>query len=428
MNLWIRNATIVPMTEKNRVLNKASVYIEDNTIKKVGEYDSSISADKTIDAEGKILLPGLINTHTHLGMSLFRNYADDMNLEDWLTTKIWPIEAKLSGEDIYYGSLLSMAEMIASGTTTYVDMYYEMEQVAKATELSGMRGVIARGLTEDGDAEGKLEDCRQLHRKWNGACDGRLRVAVAPHSVYTCSPEYISRIVELSAELDCLIHIHLSETRTEVENCLNRYGMTPAALADSVGVFDRPTLAAHCVHLTEKDMSILQKEDVHVLHNPSSNLKLASGFAEIEKMRNMGINICLGTDGASSNNNLNMVEEMHLASLIGKAVTGDPKAVDAYGVLEMATKNGARALGMEDRLGTIEPGMLADLILVDRTGIHHAPQNDVISSLVYCAQASDVTHVLVNGRILYENRHFINLDTAKIIDHAEESIHRLRQS
>ena len=364
MNLWIRNATIVPMTEKNRVLNKASVYIEDNTIKKVGEYDSSISADKTIDAEGKILLPGLINTHTHLGMSLFRNYADDMNLEDWLTTKIWPIEAKLSGEDIYYGSLLSMAEMIASGTTTYVDMYYEMEQVAKATELSGMRGVIARGLTEDGDAEGKPK-MSPAPQKVERACDGRLRLGCATFGKDLFARIHISyrRTV---AELDCLIHIHLSETRTEAENCLNRYGMTPAALGGQ-RCFDRPTLAAHCVHLTEKDMSICRKK--MFIPITLQQLKVGVRVSEIEKMRNMGINICLGTDGASSNNNLNMVESAF--SVFDRKSNRRSKAVDAYGVLEMATKR-ARALGMEDRLGTIEPGMLADLIpLTEQVFIMH---------------------------------------------------------
>ncbi len=421
MSVLIKNVGLVPMDGKEEWISNTNIYISEDKIIHIGEIREDIEVEREIDGKHKIAMPGLVNAHTHIGMSLLRNFADDMPLHDWLTKKIWPIEANLTGEDVYWASLLSMVEMIESGTTAFCDMYFFMDVVAKALEESGMRGVLTRGLIEEqGQSKNKLDETRKLFNDWNDKADGRIKVMVAPHAPYTCSPDYLKEIISLAKELDTGIHIHLSETKKELEDSLKEHGKTPIEHVADLGLLDFHTIGAHCVHVNDNDINIIKEKGLFPVNNPSSNLKLASGFAPIDSMLKAGIPVALGTDGSSSNNNLNMFEEIHLASIINKAVTGDAVSVPAIKALEMATINGAKALGWEDEIGSIEVGKKADLILIDTDKSHLYPHHDQISALAYSTQGSDVDTVMVNGKILMENRVIKTLDVEKIKYMAEK--------
>lgn len=421
MSILIRNVGLVPMDGKEEWIESTNIYILEDKIAHIGEIREDLEVEREIDGKNKIAMPGLVNAHTHIGMSLLRNYADDMPLHDWLTKKIWPTEANLTGEDVYWGSLLSMVEMIESGTTAFCDMYFFMDEVGKALEESGMRGVLTRGLIEEqGESQNKLNETRKLFNDWNGKADGRIKVMVAPHAPYTCSPGYLKETLKLAKELNTGIHIHLAETEKELQDSLKEYGKTPIKHVADLGLLDTHTIGAHCVHINDDDIEIIKEKGIFPVNNPSSNLKLASGFAPIDKMLKSGIPVALGTDGSSSNNNLNMFEEIHLASIINKAVTGDAVSVPAIKALEMATINGAKALDWGDEIGSIEVGKKADLILIDTDKSHLYPHHDQISSLAYSVQGSDVDTVIVDGKILMENRIIKTLDVEKIKYMAEK--------
>lgn len=422
MNLLIKDVTLVPMDGNRDVIENTNVYIEGDRIVHIGDVKEDFKVDRIIDGRKKVAMPGLVNAHTHLAMSLLRNYADDLPLQDWLTKKIWPIEAKLTPEDVYWGSLLSMVEMIQSGTTTFCDMYFFMEEVGKATEESGMRGVLTRGIIEEkGLEKEKIDYTRKLYEGWNGRGNGRIRVMVAPHAPYTCSPAYLKELMDLAVELNTGIHIHLSETKKEVEDSFREYGKSPIKHVYELGLFKQSTIAAHCVHIDEEDMDILRANNVTAVYNPSSNLKLASGFAPVDKMLKKGINVALGTDGASSNNNLNMFEEIHIASIVNKAVNMDAVSVTAKDVLKMATINGARGLNWDKEIGSIEVNKKADIILIDMDKPHLYPLHNVISALAYSAQGSDVDTVIIDGNIVMEKREIKTLDVERIKYNAERT-------
>lgn len=415
MNILIKNIGLVSMNGKEEWIKSTNIYISKDKIIHIGEIREDIEVEREIDGKNKIAMPGLVNAHTHIGMSLLRNYADDMPLHDWLSKKIWPTEANLTGEDVYWGSLLSMVEMIESGTTAFCDMYFFMDRVAEALECSGMRGVLTRGLIEEqGESKTKLDETRKLFNDWHGKADGRIKVMVAPHAPYTCSPSFLKETLNLAKDLNTGIHIHLSETEKELQDSLKEHGKTPIEHVNDLGILDIHTIGAHCVHVNDNDIDIIKEKGLFPVNNPSSNLKLASGFAPVDAMLKKGILVALGTDGSSSNNNLNMFEEIHLASIINKAVTGDAVSVPAIKALEMATINGAKALGWGDEIGSIEVGKKADLILIDTDKIHLYPHHDQISALAYSTQGSDVDTVIVNGRILMENRIIKTLDVEKI--------------
>ncbi|QQY80022.1 5-methylthioadenosine/S-adenosylhomocysteine deaminase [Keratinibaculum paraultunense] len=420
MGLLIKNATLVPMDGKKEVLKNTNIYIEENKITHIGELKDDIEVTRVIDGKNKVAMPGLINAHTHVGMSLLRNYADDLPLHEWLTEKIWPVEANLTAEDVYWGSLLSMIEMIQCGTTTFCDMYFFMDEVGKGIEEAGVRGILTRGIIEEsGNEDEKLEDTRRLYNNWNGKANGRIKVMVAPHAPYTCSPSYLEKIIDLAKELNTGIHIHLSETKKEVEDSFNEFGKSPIKHVYDLGLFELPTIAAHCVHVDDEDIEILRNMNVSSVNNPSSNLKLASGFAPVDKMLKKGISVALGTDGSSSNNNLNMFEEIHLAAIVNKAVNNDATSVPAIEALKMATINGAKALLWDSEIGSIEVGKKADLILIDMDKPHIYPIHNTISALAYSVQGSDVDTVIVDGKIIMENREIKTLDVEKIMFNAE---------
>ena len=381
--------------------------------------------DEVIDGKQMLALPGFVNTHNHIAMTVFRSYADDMQLMDWLQKKIWPAEDKLDGDVVYAQTMLGIAEMIRCGTTSFADMYFFMDDVARAVDVSGIRACLSRGMTGiTPSAETALKENKQLFLDWHKKGDGRITVMLGPHAPYTNTPEYLSRVVDLAHELGAEIHTHLSETKGEVENIKKQYGKSPIAWFNELGLFDTGCLAAHCVWVDDDDMDIMLKKHVRVAHNPGSNLKLASGFAPIAKMLKKGITVGLGTDGASSNNNLDIVEEMHLAALVHKANTLDPTVIPAETAINMLTEGGAKCLGYTD-IGKLEAGYKADITLVDREGLHWYPKHDALSLMAYSANSMDVDTVLVNGEVLLRNKEFTKLDIEKIKAEAERTKEKL---
>ncbi len=415
MNILIKNIDLIPMDGKSEAIKNTNIYIKDNTIEHIGELRKDVKVEKVIDGKNKLAMPGLINAHTHIGMSLLRNYADDLPLYDWLSKKIWPIEAKMRAEDIYWGSLLSMVEMIQGGTTAFCDMYDFMDRVAEGVGQSGMRAVLTRGMIEEkGKNHIKLDEARKLHENYHGSFDGRVKIMLAPHAPYTCGPEFLRATIKLAKDLKTGIHIHLSETKKEVEDSFDLYGKSPIEHVLDLGLFQVHTIGAHCIHLDDKDIQIIKDNNVFPVNNPGSNLKLASGFARVEDMLKAGIPVSLGTDGSSSNNNLNMFEEINLAALINKVVNNSATSVPAGVALEMATINGAKALGWEKEIGSIEVGKKADLILIDVDKAHFYPHHNIISSMAYSAQAADVDSVIIDGKLIMEKREIKTLDVEKI--------------
>ncbi|MBQ2614627.1 MAG: amidohydrolase [Clostridia bacterium] len=399
MSILIQNVTAVTMREELPVMENAFLGIQENRISYLGTEKPQESYDEVLDGSGMVAMPGLVNAHTHTAMTLLRSYADDMNLQDWLFQKIFPFEDTLTPEMVYEGSVRGIQEMLASGTTCFHDMYFFQEETARAAEELGIRGVLCEGIT-DSVLEKKLQKTDALlEQVKNGS--GRLKVGISPHAVYTCSEETLRACVRYAKEHQLRIHTHLAETKTEDLDCVKAHQMTPTQWMEYCGIFDVPCTAAHGVWFSDEDMEILKNHSVTVVHNPVSNLKLASGVAEIPKLKEKGINIALGTDGASSNNNLDLFEEIKLTGILHKGIQLDPTLLPAWEVLKMATVNGAKALGYEN-LGLLKEGYLADLILLDFAKPHLTPNHNTVSNLVYAVRGFDVAYTLVDGKIVYQ--------------------------
>ena len=426
MGIKIQNAAI--LTPEGRV-KQGDIVIEGDKIVSVGKAEGEEPYEQVIDARGKLAIPGLVNAHTHASMTLLRSYADDMSLMDWLNKMIWPIEAKMKREDIYWGAMLAGVEMIRSGTTAFADMYGPcMEEVAKMAEESGLRGVLSQGLIGVApNGEEKLSENISLFENCNGMADGRVTVMLGPHAIYTCPPDYLKKVSEAAQRLGAEIHIHMSETKTEVEDCLKNYGKRPFEVVEETGLFENGTLAAHCVYLEDPEIEIIKKHNIRVAHNPGSNMKLASGIAPVMKLLKEGICVGIGTDGASSNNNLDMLEEVHLAALLGKLDGLDPTAVSAPLAIRMGTEYGAEAVGLSET-GRIEEGCQADIVLIDMYGPAWCPNYNPLSLLVYSANSSAVDTVMVAGKILMENRELKTLDEERILHEASRCAKRLTTS
>ena len=413
-NIVIKDVEII--TEKNNEVY--NIGIIGNKIAYIGQEE--ITGTKIINGAKHIAVPGMVNAHTHAAMTLLRSYADDMMLMDWLENKIWPVEALMTKDDIYWGTMLATVEMLKSGTTTFADMYADMDKVAEAVEETGMRASLSRGLIGVvPDSAKKLQENIQLFNDWHGKDNGRIQVMMGPHAPYTCPPDYLKKVITAAGELGCEIHMHLSETQEEVNTCLKENGLTPIALMDKLGMFELGTLAAHCVHVTDDDMKIMAAKHVRVAHNPQSNLKLASGIAPIPAMLQKGITVALGTDGTSSNNNLDVLEEARLAAFIHKNQSKDPTVIPANTALQMATVNGAKALGFEN-LGEIKVGQKADIVLYDMNKPYWYPRYDRTSLFIYAANASDAATVLVDGKVLLEKGEFLTIDIEKVYAEANK--------
>ena len=413
------NGTIITSNPQNEVFANGAIGIEEDKIIYVGITPEDLTSyDEQVDLKGDILLPGLVNTHGHTPMSLLRGYADDLHLQTWLEDKIWPLEAKYTSEHARWGARLSILEMIRTGTTAFVDMYDNMDEVAMAVEEAGIRGVLCRGVIGFGSDElrqSKLKEAADFAKSWNNGADGRITTMLSPHSPYTCSPDYISEIIDKSVELNVPLHTHMSETKFEVEKNIEDYGATPVRHLEKLGFFDRPALVAHGVHVNDEDIQILAEKNVKVSHNVISNLKLGSGIAPVGKMLAKGVTVSLGTDSAASNNNLDLFEELKAVATIHKGFTQDATVITAQEALRMATIQGAESLWMEERVGSLEVGKDADFIVVNSNQSFFYPKHNPVSHLVYSGSGRDVKDVYVKGKQILANGHFTTIDEEKVL-------------
>ena len=426
--ILIKNAIILDPEKDINV--KKDLLIKDDLIYKIDEEIAQDNVDKIIDAKDKILLPGFVNTHTHLSMALFRGLADDLSLDEWLNDNIWPMEANLNEYYCYIGALLGAVELIKSGTTTFSDMYFYMEDVAKVVEESGIRAVLSYGMIDFGDEEkrkAEIEKNMNLFKNCHNTADGRIKVFFGPHSPYTASEELLKEVRKLADENNIKIHIHVSETQKEIDDVSAEKGLRPFEYLDSIGFLGPDVICAHSVWLSDEEIEIIKKHDVKISHNPCSNMKLASGIAPVKKLLDNDICVAIGTDGASSNNNLDIIEELKTASLLQKVSTLDPEALNSDEALAMGTIEGAKALGLDDEIGTIEVGKKADLILIDTNNANMIPDSSKLSSnIIYAANGFNVDTTICNGQILMENRQLTTLDEQDIYKKAKEAIDELK--
>jgi len=415
------NGPILTMAGGDALLPNGFLAVKDGRIADVGPCAAgpppAWEADETVDLAGSLLMPGLVNAHTHAAMTIFRGLADDLPLMDWLQDYIFPVEKELSFEWVYWGSKLACLEMICSGTTAFCDMYLFEQAVAEAADEAGLRALVGEVLYDFpspnyGPPDQGLVYSRELIERWQG--HERVAIAVEPHAPYTCSPEYLQQCHALAREHDVTLIIHLAESAHEVREITERYGATPVGHLANLGLLDPKLLADHVVHVDAADIELLAAADVKVAHNPESNMKLASGVAPVPDLLAKGVTVGLGTDGCASNNNLDMLQEMDSAAKLHKVMRQDPTALPAHTVVQMATVQGARALGVEQVAGSLEPGKSADLILVDFQQPHLTPVYDYLSHLVYSARGADVVSTMVQGRWLMRDREVLTLDQDEI--------------
>ncbi|MFH1671998.1 MAG: amidohydrolase [Pseudomonadota bacterium] len=408
VDIIIRNGIVVTMNEERSVFYPGAVAVRGDLIVEVGQEQSVCSGfrgEKEIDARGGIVMPGLINTHTHAAMTCFRGLADDLPLMTWLNDHIFPAESKLSPEMVYQGTLLACAEMILSGTTTFCDMYLFEDSVAEAAKHAGMRALVGEVLYDFpspnyGPIEKGFEYTEILLDKWKD--DPLVSIAVEPHSPYLCSPDILQKAKELSDRYNAPLVIHLAETEHEVRQMREKYGFTPVGHLANLDVLCPRMIADHCVALTDEDITLMKRFDVKVAHNPESNMKLASGIAPLPELIKSGITVGLGTDGCASNNNLDLFQEMDSAAKLHKVITLDPTVMDARTVVEMATINGAKVLGMDRLVGSLEARKKADIIVIDIRKPHLTPMYNVYSHLAYAVTGNDVTTVIIDGQVVME--------------------------
>ena len=420
-DLIVQNGTIVTMDAKRNVIENGVVVVNQNRIIAVGtaaEIAQKYKSKQTIDATGKVIIPGLINTHTHVPMSLFRGIADDLDLNDWLTRYIFPAEAKNVTEDfVRVGTRLGLAEMIRGGTTTFCDMYYFEDAVADETFKAGVRGVLGETVIDFPVADNKTPEQALIYTenyisKWKN--NPLITPAIAPHAPYTVSTEHLKQVKNLSDKTGAPIIIHVAETEKEFNDSLAQKKFSPIEYLESIGFLNNRVIAAHVVWATDAELEILKNRAVGIAHNPQSNMKLASGVAPIPKMLAKDLPVGLGTDGAASNNDLDLWEEMDTAAKLHKLISGDPKVLTAEQAFEMATIRGARALHLDDKIGSLETGKLADIVILDFDSLNQTPFYSVYSSLVYATKADDVRTVIINGKVVMRDRSLLNLDESVI--------------
>ena len=407
MTILIKNAKILPMEGAD--IFTSDLLIEGKYIKKI-EKNISDEADQTIDASNMVLMPAFINSHSHVGMSLFRNYGEEVDLYTWLNDYIWPLEERLDNRQTYLASMLSLIEMANNGIGTFADMYFFSEATIKACKEIGLRAQISRGLSVPDDDDYRLKENIYLYKKYKDY--DLIDIGLGPHAIYTSNLDYLKKISDLAYKYKMPIHIHLSETKKENEDCIERFGMTPTEIFEKAGIFKHKTIAAHGIYLTDNDLDIIKENKVSVVHNPSSNLKLKSGFMNLSRLLDKGINVCLGTDSSASNNKLSILREMELAALVSKLYSS--RIVTAREILEMATINGAKALGLDDKIGSIKVGKEADLILIDLSNVNHTPTNNILSSLIYSTYEKDIKCTIVNGNIVARDGKILNIDQATV--------------
>jgi len=415
MDILIQDVMIVTLDNLNEVIKRGYVLVKGDTISQVaeGDYEGSLDGFRVISGKGYCAMPGLVNCHTHMAMTLLRGYGEGLPLMRWLNEKVWPMEAKFKEEHIVAGSKLAMVEMLRSGTTTFSDMYFYQDAVKSCAKDYGMRAVLGFPIMGD-DWESLLNSYLGSIERINSEKSDMSKAMLAPHSPYTLSRDALKSIAAAAKDIGCGIHIHVSETEEEQRIVMGNYGKTPAELLLETGIFDVKTMAAHCVYLSDGDMEILKSRNVSPVHNPVSNMKLASGAARVDYMLGKGIQVCLGTDGASSNNSLNMFGEMKAGALLQKLTCRDTTVLSGRTMLEIASPNGAAALGLSN-LGRIKPGYLADLVLVNLKKPSMVPVHDIHSNLVFSANGSEVEYVIINGKLVMDKGEFTEIDEEKAV-------------
>ena len=450
MGLTIKNVHIIGDDKGIR----KDIFIEGGRIAGIGRMPEGFTADEVIDGSHKVLMPGMVNAHTHAYMSVFRNYADDLPFAEWLFEKIDPLESRMTSDQAYWGNMLSIAEMIRTGTTCFVDMQMFPRMAVKACADSGMRALITRGLVgNDRNDEGGIRRLNEAFDEMEYAKslpDAQVTFALGPHAIYTCGEDYLRYVAEVAKEKGLMINIHLTETQYEFDTCMKEHGMTPAAYIQSLGLLDVPAILAHCVYLTGDDFAILKTPGVSVVTNPASNMKLGNGFAPVPRMLQEGINVCLGTDGASSNNALNMFRELGLMTLAQKGATKDSLVLKADETLQIAVENGYKAIapsfassGGSDRQtgeyaqagndtqadnggtfsrgkvrdvqgGRVEEGYLADLILLDEEAPNFQPKHNWKAAVAYSSTGYEVTDTIINGKVVMRDRVLTTIDEERV--------------
>ncbi|MGQ9780738.1 MAG: amidohydrolase family protein [Nitrososphaeria archaeon] len=414
---------IITCNSRFEVIRDGAVIVEDGKITYVGKGSDLEGCqryfDFVVDERYGIMMPGLVNCHTHAAMSLFKGVSDDASLREWLEQTIWPLESKVDSESLLYGNYVAMMEMLCSGTTTFADFYF-FDELIKALKVVPMRSIATLALLDkvpDGEVYwSRLKKIGTYVDAVNSLKDGLVGLALGPHSVYTCSEALLLEVAKLSSRLSLPIHIHLSETKEEIDLSIKEHGVSPVKYLNNLGFLNEKVFAAHCIHLNEEDVNILADMKVSCVHDPSSNLKLGSGIMPLSELLRKGINVCLGTDGSASSNSLNILAEMRLAVLLQRGLSFDPTFPTAKDALLMATKNGAYALGLGDRVGSIEVGKDADLVILEGRSPRLLPEHNIISNIVYSSQPGDVIYTIVDGRIMYDRGRFIGLDSESILD------------
>lgn len=419
MKILLKDAAILYWDVTLKVIQNGYVAIEDNLIKSVGSVSDlhllEWKPDRVLSLPGRAIMPGLVNTHNHAAMSLLRGYSDDVPLQTWLERDIFPAEDCMTPEDVYWGSLAAILEMLKSGTTTFADMYFYMDKTAEAVLESGMRASLAKGMIGLGpNTQEYLLGSREFFDAYHLAGHGRIQVMLGPHALYTCPPDFLNEVVDLASELGTGIHIHVSETLKEVEDSYRQFNKSPVKVLHELGLFEHQVLAAHTVHVDDSDQKILVEKQVGIAHNPVSNLKLASGVAPIASLLAQGGLVSLGTDGAASTNTLDLFAEMKLAAWLQKNYTGDASAINSEQILRMATIDGAKVLGF-DRVGNIAAGFKADLIVINLNQAHLTPHHNLASLLAYSVQGKDVETVIVDGNIVVENGKSTRIDEERVV-------------
>ncbi len=425
-DILFKNADIITMNSERNVIRNGWIAVKDGKISGVGEGESVQTAVREVDCKGRLVMPGLINTHAHTPMCIMRGYADDYNLQDWLYTKIFPVEAKLDARAVKAGSSLAFAELIRNGVTSVTDMYFFITDIADAAIDAGIKLNVSNALLcldESGfdiTSSRTYKETMAMLMDYHGCENGRIRVDASIHAAYTCPPALMRKMADIAKENGLNMHMHLSETKREHIEVIEKYGKTAAQLFFESGAFDVPATAAHCVWVSDEDIAIMSEKGVTCAHNPVSNLKLGSGIAPVAKMKRAGVNVSLGTDGCASNNNHDMFEEIKLAALLQKGTLYDPTAITAYEALEFATVNGAKAQGRLSECGSIEIGKDADIIMLDMTSPSLVPSYDPVSAAVYAARGGDVVFTMIKGRILYDAGEFLSIDYEKTVADALE--------
>jgi len=417
-----QNACLVTVNSDFDVIENGTIATEGTKITYVGPHRDFPGAE-TVDCSGKMIMPGFVNGHIHMPMTFFRGYSDDMNLQDWLNNRIFPLEAKHTADTQYHGALLAAAELTRTGTTTVNDMYLDGEQVARALKEAGLSGTVSTCvMSVFPDVEDRFRSALELAERYKN--DPDIRTAIAPHAEYTCSPKDLRYWGEMAVATGQPIHIHCSETRTEHEECIERHGMTPVELFESLGMMEAKMLLAHCVWITERDMDIIKAHNASVLHNPCSNLKLASGMAPVPRMLEKGIGVSLSTDGAASNNTLDLWEAMRFTALIEKANYLDPLVMNARTSLYIATRGSALALGYDDR-GSLEEGLRADFIVVDLDTPAMAIPTNMINLIVYSGNSRDIVMTVAGGEIVYDHGEYRKLDIERVCRQARDDFENI---